>query len=122
MVYIIVPIVPHSLVRRHLQPRGVQLVEVSTEQRPPGRGVEGGKLDLWPSTSLLHLNSLSCVGPFSPLTLVLHLYICKYCVNGEAVRVIGPTMIGEGAKVAGVLALMQHLLRFRILVWQDACV
>ena len=70
MVYIIVPIVPHSLVRRHLQSRGVQLAEVSTEQRPPGRGVEGGKLDTWLSTSL-HLNPLYCVDSISPLTLVL---------------------------------------------------
>ena len=71
-----VPLVPHSLVRRHLQPRGVQLAEVSTEQRPPGGGVEGGKLDTWLNTSL-HLNPLYCVGlryrPSSPLTLVLRL-------------------------------------------------
>ena len=84
MVYIIVPIVPHSLVRRHLQARCVQQVEVSTEQRPPGRGVEGGKLDTLPSTSL-HLNPLSCVSlrysPSSPLLLVLRVYICKYCVK-----------------------------------------
>ena len=37
-------------------------------------------------------------------------------------RVIGPTMIGEGVTVAGALVLMQHLLGLRILVWQDACV